>query len=540
MKKIVILLAGMAVIAACSGAKETPEQGGGNSGGGNTNSPVPTPTPSLTLQSGVDTKPVLGPEGGTVEIAFTASDKWTAGIVNNRASDWLTVLPSSGTAGSGKVTISAKPNDSPDERNATVRIACGTAAQSIVLTQKQKDAFTATSTKAEFGKEGGLFTIQVKSNIDFDYSIDTGGAWITYVETKALKTCDITFSISSNEDVTRREGQITVSSSAGKESFRIYQEGDSPALLLTDNTVSVQQAGGTVTVEVKSNVDVSAAVQEGIAWVTEVSSKAMSTHTWTFAVAENDSNDSRTAEIYFTNVENNLSETVRIVQAQKNAIVIAQDNYDIETDGGEIQVSVSYNVEFDVSMDVDWIQRNADTKAMTTETLVFTVAENITGVQRTGTITFTAGELEQTIRVNQAYEPPVEPEGPGVYGVGGLRYAFTPETDQLIIAGRALSRKYCIITPSTNRFLIIEPMDQSLYVLEEMIGMISENPELLKDPDFMEEFNNKEVLFTLTQSINTSLSPVIKDIRARLQKWDKNCFWFMDDKNKYIVIKYKY
>lgn len=526
MKKIAILLAYPAIIIACSGPKEVPEQGKEKPGEGKITPSVPT----LTLASGVNSKPVLGPEGGSVEVAFTASDTWTAGVINERAADWIDVSPSGGKAGSGKVTVSVKPNESPDERNASIRLACGSATQNIVLTQKQKDAFTASAGKAEFGKEGGSFTIQVKANIDFDYMIDVGRDWITYSETKALKTSNLSFTVSPNEDVSRREGQITVSSSAGRESFKIYQEGAVPTLVLTGTTKHVPQSGGTVTVEVRSNVDVTATVQEGVSWVAEITSKAMSTNTWTFSVAENDSNDSRVAEIYFTNTENKLSETVQIVQAQKNAIVIASDRYEMETEGGEIQVAVAHNVDFDVTVDADWIHY-LESKAMVTETLVFVVDENATGASRSGTISFVAGSLVQTLTVEQAYVPPVEPEAPGIYGVAGLKYEFNPVTDQLLWT-RKNEYNFYIITPANNRFLLIASGWGPLAELREwsVDDVLSYSSWLI----------GEEVTFTITQNRVTSLSPVIQNVKTHLRKIGETYMWFQDEKNKYIVIKYRY
>ena len=151
MKKIFIFLASIVLLTACGGSKE--ENGGGGGGG--------TTTPTITFGAGVNTSPVLGTEGGSVDITFTASDAWTAGVINTRADSWVSVSPTSGAKGSGKITIKAAANDTPDERGATIQIKSGTTTKSITLTQKQKDAFTATASKTELGKDGGNFIQQL-------------------------------------------------------------------------------------------------------------------------------------------------------------------------------------------------------------------------------------------------------------------------------------------------------------------------------------------------------------------------------------------
>ena len=521
MKKIFIILASIAVMTTCSGSKEDPNGGGGGQGGGGTT------TPTITFGTGVNTNPVLGTEGGNVDISFTASDAWTAGVINTRADSWVSVSPSSGAKGNAKITITTTANDTPDERGATIQIKSGTTTKNIVLTQKQKDSFTASASKTELGKEGGTFTIEVKANVSFSFTIDKGSEWIKHVSTKALKTSTITFEASENEDIEKREGQITVTSSAGNETIKVYQDGASPAIILTSNTVNVAQTGGTVQVEVKSNVDVSVAIQDGITWVSEVSSKAMSTNTWNFSVEENDTNDSRTADIYFTNKANNLSEKVQIVQAQKDAIVIAQSSYNIDSDGGTIEVSVSHNVDFEATTNVDWITRQTGTKAMTTETVVFVVSENQSGSARSGVITFTSGNLIQKVTVNQAYVAPAEPEFPGVYGISGIKYSYNKDTDQLIRSVKSNTTNYFVITPSTNKFLLITTDSNIIDII------LSEGPEVYQ------YYIGEEVHISITQNINKSVPAYVQNISTKISKISGDYMWLKDDIGKIAIIKFK-
>lgn len=316
MKKIFILLASIVMLTACGGSKE--ENGGGGQGGGG--STVPT----ITFGTEVNTNPVLGSGGGNIEVSFTSSDAWTAGVINTRADSWVTVSPTSGSKGKGKITITVAANDTPDERGATIQIKCGTIARSITITQKQKDAFTATPSKTELGNEGGTFTVEVKANVDFTFTIDKGEEWIKHVSTKALKTSTITFEISKNEEIAKREGQVTVKSSVGNEVIKVYQAGATPTIVLSTNNASVPATGGSIQVDVTHNVDVTVTIQEGVTWLRESSTKATSTNSYVFTVDENTSEENRVADITFTNKENNLSEVVHVSQA--GATPVGQEN----------------------------------------------------------------------------------------------------------------------------------------------------------------------------------------------------------------------
>ena len=142
-------------------------------------------TPTVKWDAGVNTNPVLDATGGSLSVSFTSSDAWKASIINGRA-DWLRLSPESGNKGKGTLTIQVSPNEEYDERRATVQVKCGTAQVTLLVTQKQKDAFTASASKQEFGFEGGDLTIQVSTNIAFSSSVTAGAEWLVPVQTKGL------------------------------------------------------------------------------------------------------------------------------------------------------------------------------------------------------------------------------------------------------------------------------------------------------------------------------------------------------------------
>ncbi len=360
----------------------------------------PTPVPTVAkieFPATEDTKPVFGTEGGTATIKFTATQAWTAIAANDRASEWLSISPSSGTAGSSALTITTKENDTYDERSASITIKSGTAQQTIVITQKQKDALLVTSDKFEVDAEGCQISVEVKANIDF--SIQTDVDWISQVNTRALNTSNLTFNISENEEITKREGHITISSGDFSETVSVYQAGSIPTIIISKNEYTISSEGGDITVEVQSNVDISVTLPDD-GWISESTTRSMSTHTYVFTVSKNEDYDSRSGEILFTNKENNLSEKVIITQMQRDAIIVARSRYEYDAEGGTLSFEVQTNVDFEVSVDADWITM-ADTRALHTEKLSFNVAANDTYDERTTTITIKGLDIKQTVNIVQ-------------------------------------------------------------------------------------------------------------------------------------------
>lgn len=220
-------------------------QGGTNTPGSTDVTPGIVDTPTVKWDAGVNTNPVLDANGGSLSVSFTSSDAWKASIINGRA-DWLRLSPESGNKGKGTLNIQVSPNEEYDERRATVQVKCGTAQVTLMVTQKQKDAFTASASKQEFGAEGGEFTIQVSTNIDFTSSVTAGAEWLVPVQTKGLTNHTLIYKVQANEDSQKREGAVVVSSSLGQETFKVFQQGSEPTLVLSSYQETVPADGGKI------------------------------------------------------------------------------------------------------------------------------------------------------------------------------------------------------------------------------------------------------------------------------------------------------
>ena len=90
-----------------------------------------TPQP-LTIEQTEYTLDAIDNRSST--LSFTASAAWTLSVTGED-SDWLTVTPAIGTAGSKSVTLTAAPRITEESRTAYVDIACGAQTVQITVTQ---------------------------------------------------------------------------------------------------------------------------------------------------------------------------------------------------------------------------------------------------------------------------------------------------------------------------------------------------------------------------------------------------------------------
>ncbi len=391
MKRFLFCL--MAALAFVGCTDDGPDDGG-STGGGSTQ-----PQTNITL-----TTPILNftTEGGSQNVSFTTSGEWTAQVLNDRASDWCKVSPASGAAGIGQITVTATANATTDERSASIVLKSGTVQKTIKVTQKPKDALTVTASKFEVAFEGGTVAIEVKANIDFSYAVDGASqSWIKYQTTRAMKTSTLVFDIAENDSRDKRQGTVTISSGALKEVVTIYQEGAKPAIVISKSEYVIGSEGGSVAVEVKSNVDVSVELPSDVEWLSESTTRAMSTNTYYFDVAENTGYDQRSAMIVFTNKADNLTEEVTITQTQKDAIVLAKSEYEFDVDGGALDFEIKTNVDVTVKTSATWIKQ-VTTRGLESKMLYFDIAACEAEEDREGTITISGGDVTQAITVKQS------------------------------------------------------------------------------------------------------------------------------------------
>lgn len=371
--------------------------------------PTPCPKPEdvkseITIDADIITNGLsYTSEKGEKSISFTTNEDWTLSIAATQSGEtWCTASTTNGAKGQANVKFRVTENASYDDRNVSVTIKSGTASKTFTITQKHADALLLTTNKYELSQEGGTIEIEVKANIDYEMEIaESAKDWITEAKTRALTTYKHTLTIATNEDVEKRKGEIYFKSGDKIETVKIYQEGAEAIIVLSQKEYTVSDTGETISVDIKSNIEYDVQMPD-VDWISaETPTRGMSSHTLKYIVSPNEGYDSRTAEIIFYDKNSDLKETVKIVQVQKDAILVAQNEYIVESDGCNLEFEINTNVDFEVSMSVDWIKQGAATRGLESKPLFFTIEENTNYEPREGIITISSGELKQEIKVIQ-------------------------------------------------------------------------------------------------------------------------------------------
>ena len=295
------------------------------SDGGN-DDPNPTPRPEevkteITIDSGIVTNGLsFSTAGGDQSVSFSVNANWTLSVASTtRGSTWCTASATSGSKGTANVKFTVTENTDYDDRSVSVTIKAGTVSKTFTITQKGTDALLVTTSKYEVAQEGGQIEIEVKANINYQMEIsETSKDWITESKSKSrgLTTYKHKLDIAMNEETEKREGEITFKSGDKVETVKVYQAGGA-ILLLSQNEYTVSDAGDTISVDIKSNVEFGVQMPD-VDWIVdEASSRGMSSHTLKYVVMQNKTRTGRSASLIFYDRNGELKDTITINQQGK-------------------------------------------------------------------------------------------------------------------------------------------------------------------------------------------------------------------------------
>lgn len=105
------------------------------------------------------------------------------------------------------------------------------------------------------------------------------------------------------------------------------------------------------------------------------------------------------------------TKVLAVTQKGVNALTLTKDKFEVESDGGDLTVTLQANVECTSTIPSafsSWIKKSPGTKAMTSQSFRYTVSPNEDTQKREGYIVFTGGTKKDTVYVYQSAKTPTE------------------------------------------------------------------------------------------------------------------------------------
>ena len=213
MKKIVSLfMLLMFVMSACS---KIGDGGQDNLGG------------KLELGTGVEQEIVLDSDGGSEIIRFTAPQNWH--VEPSEGSDWLSLSPLEGEAGTGRVKVKAEANTSGGTRRAEFSVCSGDQSlQFHVIQDHFEMIFEVLETEMHVSASGGILPIPINTNQSFNVSC--GQEWIVPSPSQGKRPEYVVVAVEPNLTGASRTSEIVISCDIADVTVTVTQDAAEGAL----------------------------------------------------------------------------------------------------------------------------------------------------------------------------------------------------------------------------------------------------------------------------------------------------------------------
>ena len=155
-------------------------------------------------------------------------------------------------------------------------------------------------------------TEQVSVSANNAWTATTTDAWIKVKYTEGNNVLTVT--VRANYDPDSRQGTILIKSEDVTTTVTVSQDQRDAIELDSSGSMMVSADAQQVEVRLRSNVDMTATVEEGSDWVSVVSTKAMTSHTVTLSVTANSGRSIRRARLSFKDKTGAVSQQVVLEQ----------------------------------------------------------------------------------------------------------------------------------------------------------------------------------------------------------------------------------
>ena len=228
------------------------------------------------------------------------------------------------------------------------------------------------------------YTLVVPEGVTATISTFETGGWQAYI----IPLTETTGNIHIIAPDPKEDGKILISVTGddGSSYVRVISAPAAPSISVVNSLISVSSNGGSLSLEVLSNVNYIVSIPEDVTWIHEGAIKGM------ISVDSSNEYDERTAVITLKNGDGTVTTNVTLTQKQRDAIVLTSNTIDSDPQEQDIVIVVSDNIgsAFDFESDSDWATIIKGTKALVAENYTISLTENTGDANRTAKISFSA------------------------------------------------------------------------------------------------------------------------------------------------------
>ena len=354
-------------------------------------------SPYLNVDYGEMPSDGITDKGGQIEIYIDSNYPWEI----DADADWCSFTTYSGEAGNYTVTVTVDLNEDAQERSADIIVTNGELQKNLVLRQRGKKTILLSDSEVNLSYEASSFILAFETNADYYVEVASDCQdWLFVDAVKSMQKYEVKVLVSENTSTQSREGILNIVSEETSKSFKVIQDGAIPYITISTKEFNLSSSRSDVYVDLEYNIDVEMILPD-VDWIYYDDRNSTSTFRH-FVIYENDGYESRSAEILFRSEEHAISEIVTICQAQMDALIVTDEQYEVPYEGGDLNFTINTNnSSYKVDVSADWLEYLPSVKSLSEYELQFKVHPNDSETERRAYITITSGEAVRKIEVLQ-------------------------------------------------------------------------------------------------------------------------------------------
>lgn len=341
-------------------------------------------------------------EGGNFTIEIQSNISYDI-IIAEEYLSWITEVPSSKALNSYTHIFAVENNPNATKRDGHLEIIGDNGkTETVNIYQAQKDELVLSKSEETVPAKGGEVRVQLRSNVDYEVIIPEDVDWVEQIQSE--KEDELVFNVKPNDKTEEREVDITVKdkNSDLTQVFTIKQIVGS--IILEDSYFEVDAKGGSIKVNLSTDIDFEVIIPENIDWVTRIETKSLEKRTFNLNVLPNSQTEEREAEITVKDVNSDVAQTLTIKQ-RVGKIIVEQNEFKVRFKGETISIPYSSDIECKVIIPESaqsWISI-VETKSMESHSVQLSIAMNEGKNERTATVTIQDinSPLSQKIKITQ-------------------------------------------------------------------------------------------------------------------------------------------
>lgn len=307
--------------------------------------------------------------GGSKSFTFTSEASWSV----TTSSSWITVNPSSGSAGSATLTITVPVINSASTRSGNVYVKIGTTTMLTIPVQQGGNYITPAVSTVNISGASGTQKVKVNANVTWNASSNVD--WMT------VKKEDDGVAISVTENLTnaKRTGKVTLSGGGITSTISVSQVAAGMDIE-GGNVLQYENTGGTYAISLTSETAWKAETSEDWIEVTPESGEAGKSQLQ-ISVSPNGYVESRTGFVYLKIGDKSLIEIT--VKQRGLYIEIGSETLTFDSTVETKQMEVSSNTSWEVLSCPQWLEVTP-TSGSGNKTISITSKDNPLTDARTG------------------------------------------------------------------------------------------------------------------------------------------------------------